>query len=200
MPPLPETPGLVPRTRSGQIMGIVNTKETATFAGGCFWCTEAIFKNLKGVISVMPGYTGGHVPNPSYEQVCAGTTGHAEATQIEFDPSVIPFERLLDVFFATHDPTTLNRQGHDVGEQYRSAVFYQNEEQRVASEEAIKNLEQDKTFSNPIVTQIVPFTDFYPAEDYHRDYYARNKFKPYCLLTISPKLAKLRKKFSSYLT
>lgn len=178
---------------------MTNKSKTATFAGGCFWCTEAIFKRLKGVTSVMPGYTGGEAKNPTYEQVCAGTTGHAEAIQIEFDPGVIPYERLLDVFFATHDPTTLNRQGNDVSEQYRSAIFYHNDAQRVTSEQTIKRLEQEKVFTRSIVTQLVPFKNFYPAEDYHRDYYTRNKYKPYCLLTISPKIAKLRKKFKSYL-
>lgn len=177
-----------------------HTLKTATFAGGCFWCTEAIFKNLKGVISVTPGYTGGHMPNPTYEQVCSGTTGHAEATQIEFDPGIISFERLLDVFFGTHDPTTPNRQGNDVGEQYRSAIFCHDDEQRATSKRMIKRLEQEKTFDRPIVTEIVPFTNFYSAEDYHRDYYRRNKYKPYCLFTISPKIAKLRKKFHQFLT
>jgi peptide-methionine (S)-S-oxide reductase len=173
--------------------------ETATLAGGCFWCTEAIFKNLKGVISVTPGYSGGKTENPTYEQVCTGTTGHAEAIQVEFNPTIIPFELLLDVFFATHDPTTPNRQGHDLGEQYRSVIFYHNDGQRLASENTVKQLEKEKTFDNPIVTQIVPFTNFYPAEDYHREYYANNPDKPYCQIVINPKIAKLRHKFASYL-
>jgi len=173
--------------------------ETATLAGGCFWCTEAIFKNLKGVVSVTPGYTGGHVPNPTYEQVCSGTTGHAEAIQIEFDPAIIPFEKLLDVFFATHDPTTPNRQGNDIGEQYRSVIFYHSEAQHAASEHIIKQLKREKTFNRLTVTRVIPFTNFYPAEDYHRDYYANNPNQSYCQIVIDPKIAKLRMKFTDYL-
>jgi peptide-methionine (S)-S-oxide reductase len=173
--------------------------ETATLAGGCFWCTEAVFKILKGVISVRPGYTGGQVPNPTYEQVCSGKTGHAEAIQIEFDPAIIPFEQLLDVFFATHDPTTVNRQGNDVGQQYRSAIFYHDEQQRKIAEQIMAQLTKKKLFDSHVVTQIVPSSDFYPAEDYHRDYFANNPAQPYCQTIINPKIAKLRHKFASYL-
>ncbi len=162
--------------------------QTATLAGGCFWCTEAIFQRLKGVQSVQSGYSGGNVPNPTYEQVCAGTTGHAEAIQITFDPKIIAFAKLLEVFFNLHDSTTLNRQGADVGTQYRSAIFYHSEEQKRTAEE-IKN----KTDGS--VTQIVPFTNFYPAEDYHKNYYDQNRMLPYCQLVINPKLQKLYKEF-----
>ena len=171
----------------------------ATLAGGCFWCTEAIFKNLKGVISVMPGYAGGTAEKPTYEQVSSGKTGHAEAIQIEFDPTVIPFERILDVFFATHDPTTINRQGNDVGENYRSVVFYHDAAQKRNIEQAIAQLTNDKIFDTPIVTQVVPFTSFFPAEHFHRNYYERNRTSPYCVFVIDPKLAKLREKFAPYL-
>ncbi len=175
------------------------TLDKATFAGGCFWCTEAVFTRLKGVESVLPGYAGGDMENPSYEAVSAGQSGHAEAIQLAFDSSVIPYERLLDVFFATHNPTTLNRQGNDIGEQYRSVIFYHSDAQRKIAEATKARLEQEKTFKSKIVTEIVPFTNFYQAEEYHRDYYAKNPDKAYCQAIISPKVAKLRQKFSKYL-
>jgi peptide-methionine (S)-S-oxide reductase len=171
--------------------------ETAVFGGGCFWCTEAIFQNLKGVSSVLPGYSGGHVENPTYEQVSEGNTGHAEATKIEFDPSVIKFSDLLGIFFATHDPTTPNRQGHDVGPQYRSAIFYMNEQQKKAAEEFIKNAAKD--FDAPIVTEITPFNKFYVAENYHQNYFKNNSNAPYCQAVISPKVAKFRAKYANLL-
>lgn len=174
--------------------------ETATLAGGCFWCTEAIFKRLKGVLSVMPGYAGGHVENPTYEQVSTGTTGHAESTQIEFDPSQISYEKLVDVFFRTHDPTTLNRQGPDVGPQYRSAIFYHDEKQRKTAEKVKERIEKEGVYESPIVTEVVPFKNFYPAEAYHRDFYARNPDYPYSQSVIEPKIEKLEKEFKEELS
>ncbi len=173
--------------------------ETAVFGAGCFWCTEAVFQNLKGVESVLPGYTGGHVPNPTYEQVCAHNTGHIEVAEIKFDPSVLPFKTLLEVFFAVHDPTTMNRQGNDVGEQYASAVFYTSEEQKKITQEVIADLEKQKIFDSPIVTQIRPLEKFYVAENYHQNYFNNNPGNPYCQAVISPKVAKFRKKFASLL-
>lgn len=172
------------------------TTELATLAGGCFWCTEAIFKRLKGVESVVSGYTGGTVENPSYEQVCSGETGHAEALQITFNPSIIPYQKLLEVFFATHDPTTLNRQGSDVGTQYRSSVFYHSDEQKKAAEEAIEHLSSSGKYSDKIVTKIEPYTVFYPAENYHKNYYDNNTSAPYCMFVIDPKIQKLLREFS----
>ena len=169
--------------------------EKATFAGGCFWCTEAIFKRLKGVSSVLPGYSGGHVENPSYDEVCSGTTGHAEAIQIEFDPKVIPFEKLLEIFFYTHDPTTKNQQGNDVGPQYRSVVFYHDEEQRTVAEKYIAELINDKVYTKTIVTTIEPFKNFYVAEDYHQNYFDRNREAAYCNYIIAPKIHKLLEKY-----
>lgn len=171
--------------------------ETAILAGGCFWCTEAVMKRLKGVTSVIPGYTGGTVPDPTYDQVCTGETGHAEAAQITFDPAIIPFEKLLTIFFHLHDPTTLNRQGNDVGTQYRSAIFYQTETQKTVAEQVKKEIEEAKLYPDPIVTQITPFTTFYPAENYHRDYYAKHTSAPYCRFVIDPKITKLLKEFSA---
>ncbi len=171
----------------------------ATFGDGCFWCSEAVFTRLKGVTKVTPGYAGGSMDNPSYEQVSGGRTGHAEVIQVEYNPTVISYERLVEVFFATHDPTTMNRQGNDVGEQYRSVIFYHDPEQQKLAESTIDQLDADNTFGAPIVTQVVPFEKFYPAEDYHRDYYANNPNQPYCQAVISPKVAKLRKKFAEYL-
>lgn len=168
--------------------------QTAVFGGGCFWCTEAIFQNLKGVLSVLPGYSGGHVPNPTYEQVCAGDTGHIEVTKIEFDPAVISYEVLLEVFFATHDPTSMDRQGDDVGVQYRSVIFYTSEEQKRQAEEFIKKIQKD--YSTPLVTQILPLDKFYEAENYHQNYFNNNPNKPYCQAVISPKLKKFREKFA----
>lgn len=173
--------------------------ERATFGSGCFWCTEAIFSSLKGVTSVVPGYAGGHVENPSYAQVCSGTTGHAEVARIEFDPTVITYQQLVEVFFGSHNPTTVNRQGNDVGEQYRSVIFFHDENQKTIAEKVRTQLETNTTFDAPIVTTIEPLTNFYPAEDYHRNYYANNPDQPYCQAIISPKLAKFRKQYSSLL-
>ncbi len=166
---------------------------TATLAGGCFWCTEAIFQRLKGVTAVIPGYAASRIENPSYEQVCSGRTGAAEAIQVTYDPSIISYEKLLEIFWHVHDPTTPNRQGNDVGTQYRSAIYYQTDEQQriaLASKEA---LEKSGTYKQPVVTEIVPFTNFYPAEDYHKDYYDRNRYQPYCMVVIDPKVQKLLK-------
>ncbi len=167
--------------------------EVATLAGGCFWCLEAAFAQLKGVERVESGYSGGHVPSPSYEDVCTGTTGHAEVVQITFDPQVVPFRDLLHVFFTIHDPTTLDRQGGDVGTQYRSAIFYHTPEQKTDAERVIAELEAEKVWDDPIVTQVTPFEKFYPAEEYHRDYYRRNPDQGYCRAVIAPKVAKVRK-------
>jgi peptide-methionine (S)-S-oxide reductase len=169
--------------------------ETATLAGGCFWCTEAIFNRLRGVTSVMPGYAASQVENPSYEAVCTGRTGAAEAVQITYDPDIISYETLLDIFWHTHDPTTLNRQGNDIGTQYRSAIFYHNERQKEEAEASKKALERSGAYSKPIVTEITPFTNFYPAENYHRDYYERNRSQPYCMFVINPKVQKLLKEY-----
>lgn len=173
--------------------------DTATFGAGCFWCVEAVFSELKGVISVLPGYSGGTVKNPSYEEVCTGTTGHAEVCQIVYNPAVISYDELLEVFWEVHDPTTLNRQGNDIGTQYRSAIFYHNDYQKKLAETYRKKLDESGAFSKPIVTQIVPFQAFYPAEDYHRDYFAKNPGQPYCQLVIAPKVDKFRKVFHSML-
>lgn len=167
----------------------------ATFGAGCFWCTEAIFQRVKGVHSVVSGYTGGTVENPTYEQVCTGNTGHAEAVQITYDPAVVTYPELLEVFWSTHDPTTRNRQGADVGTQYRSAVFYHTEEQRRLAEEYKQKLDAEGVFARPIVTEIVPVTTFYPAETYHQDYYNQNPRNRYCAVVIRPKLEKLDKVF-----
>lgn len=176
-----------------------NPTEVAILGAGCFWCTEAVFQNLKGVASVLPGYTGGSVPNPSYEQVCSHTTGHIEVAKIEFNPKLLPFKTLLEVFFALHDPTTLNRQGNDVGDQYASAIFYSSEQQKQTAKEVISDLEKQKVFDSPIVTQIRPLEKFYLAENYHQNYYNNNPGNPYCQTVISPKVAKLRKKFAQLL-
>jgi peptide-methionine (S)-S-oxide reductase len=167
--------------------------ETATLAGGCFWCLEAVFGLLKGVKRVVSGYAGGRVPNPSYKAVCAGTTGHAEAVQITFDPAQISYRDLLDVFFTTHDPTTLNRQGADVGTQYRSAVFYHSPAQRATAEAVMADLAASKLWPNPLVTELAPADPFFAAEDYHQDYYANNAEQGYCRIVIAPKIAKARK-------
>jgi len=163
----------------------------AIFAGGCFWCTEAVFQRVKGVSEVIPGFCGGHIKNPPYREVVQGRTGHAEAIKITFDPEVVTYKELLQVHFATHDPTTLNRQGNDVGTHYRSAVFYQNEEQKKDAQEVIANLDASQKFSNPIVTEIAPATEFYKAEDYHKDYYNNNRQQGYCQYIIDPKIKKL---------
>jgi peptide-methionine (S)-S-oxide reductase len=165
--------------------------DTATLAGGCFWCTEAIFNRLKGVTSVVPGYAASQVENPSYEEVCTGRTGAAEAIQITYDPSIITYDTLLEIFWHTHDPTTLNRQGNDVGTQYRSAIFYQNDEQKRSALASKEALEKSGAYKKPIVTEIVPFTNFYLAEDYHKDYYDRNRSQGYCMFVIDPKVKKL---------
>jgi peptide-methionine (S)-S-oxide reductase len=173
--------------------------QLAVFGGGCFWCTEAIFEELRGVISVMPGYTGGTVKNPTYEQVCSGTTGHAEAAKIEFDPAQISYRDLLTVFFATHNPTTRNRQGNDVGTEYRSSIFYTSEEQKAEALAFIKELEAKDPGGHPIVTEVVPFDVFYDAEDYHRQYYKNNASAPYCEVIIEPKVEHLQKEFAALL-
>lgn len=171
------------------------TTELATLAGGCFWCLEAVFEQLRGVTKVQSGYAGGHVPNPSYQAVCTGTTGHAEVVQIAFDAPEISYRDLLGVFFTLHDPTTLNTQGGDVGTQYRSAVFYHDDAQRRVAEEVVRELQAEHVFDDPIVTEIVPLTAFYPAEEYHREYYRQNPNQPYCRAVIAPKVAKLRSKY-----
>ncbi|WP_322820931.1 peptide-methionine (S)-S-oxide reductase MsrA [Chloroflexus sp.] len=170
--------------------------ETATLAGGCFWCLEAVYDQVSGVKDVVSGYTGGHVPNPTYRRVCDGNTGHAEAVQIQFDPEQISYRELLEIFFSIHDPTTLNRQGADVGTQYRSAIFYHSEEQRQTAEQLVRELTEQKVFRDPIVTQIVPATTFYPAEDYHQEYFARNPYQPYCQFVVAPKVVKFQKLFA----
>lgn len=173
--------------------------ETATFAAGCFWCVEAVFSGLRGVEHVASGYSGGKTPRPTYEQVCGGDTGHTEAVQILFDPAVISYRDLLEVFWSTHDPTTLNQQGPDVGTQYRSAIFYHNEKQRTAAEESKRETEKAGLWPDPIVTEIVPFTNFHAAEEYHQNYFRENPNQQYCRLVIHPKLAKFREKFKGKL-
>lgn len=181
---LPQTPVTVPPGMA-----------VATLGNGCFWCTEAVFDELRGVQSATSGYSGGAVKNPSYKEVCTGRTGHAEALQIIYDPKVVSFEKLLEVFWQTHDPTTLNRQGADVGTQYRSAIFYHNEEQRKIAEDLKKKLDASGAFNSPIVTEITPFANFYPAEDYHQEYYKLNGEAPYCQFVVRPKVEKFRKVF-----
>lgn len=173
--------------------------EVATLAGGCFWCVEAVFRELRGVVRVVPGYAGGHVADPTYEQVCGGRTGHAEVAQITFDPAVISYEQLLAVFWRTHDPTSLNRQGADAGTQYRSAVFYHDERQREAAERSKREAEASGEWPGPIVTEIAPLTGFHEAEEYHHDYYRKNPGQPYCRVAIDPKLAKFRRRFQDRL-
>jgi peptide-methionine (S)-S-oxide reductase len=170
--------------------------DVATLAGGCFWCLEAVFNELKGVESVKSGYSGGKLPNPSYAQVCNGDTGHAEAVQINFNPLVLSYQDLLTIFFTIHDPTTLNRQGVDVGTQYRSAIFYHDVTQEAIARQVIKDVNAEHLWDAPIVTEVKPLENFYPAEDYHQEYYARNSFQPYCRVVISPKVAKFRKQFA----
>ena len=183
---------------TGQSSGTLNT-DTATLANGCFWCTDAIFQQLNGVIKVTSGYSGGQVENPSYKEVCTGTTGHAECIQIIFDPAKISFDELLEVFWQTHDPTTLNRQGNDEGTQYRSAVFYHSQEQKEKAEKYKTELNKSGAFKDPIVTEIAPFTSFYVAENYHQDYYNQNGSQPYCSYVIRPKLEKFQKVFKNKL-
>lgn len=169
--------------------------ETATFGSGCFWCTEAVFQQMKGVESALPGYSGGKRANPTYEQVCSGATGHAEVIQVKYDPQIITYEELLEIFWKSHDPTTLNRQGADVGTQYRSVIFYHTPQQQVLAEQYKKKLNDAKAFNNPIVTEITKFEAFYPAEDYHINYYNNNKRAPYCTFVIQPKLDKVKEVF-----
>ncbi len=176
-----------------------NQLQTAVFAGGCFWCTEAVFQKLRGVSSVLPGYAGGDKLDPTYEQVSVGNTGYAEVIKFEYDPAQITYNDLLSVFFATHNPTQLNQQGNDVGTQYRSAIFYANDEQKQEAKKFIDQLTADKVFNEPIVTTLEPLTQFYEAEDYHKNYFERNQGKPYCQVVIGPKVAKLREKFTSLL-
>lgn len=169
-----------------------STTQLATLGGGCFWCTEAVFTELKGVEKVESGYSGGTVPNPTYQQLCTGRTGHAEVVQIAFDPAVISYKEILQIFFTVHDPTTLNRQGADVGPQYRSVIFYHNEEQRKIAEEVMIEIEGAKIWDDPLVTQLVPFESFYKAEDYHQEYFKQNPHQPYCQVVVAPKVAKFR--------
>ena len=173
--------------------------EQATFGGGCFWCTEAVFQNLKGVTKVISGYMGGHKPEPTYKEICNGDTGHAEIIQIEYNEEEISFEDLLLVFFKTHDPTTLNRQGNDAGTQYRSVVFYENPEQKTSAENMIDQLEKNMVFDRPIVTEITPISKFYAAEDYHQNYFNNNSSQSYCAFVIQPKLTKFIKEFGGKL-
>ncbi len=173
--------------------------ETAILAGGCFWCTEATLQKLRGVQSIEPGYAASKVENPTYEAVCSGRTGAAEAIRITFDPEVISYAKLVEIFWHVHDPTTLNRQGNDVGTQYRSGIYYQNEEQKQAALASKAELEKSGSYKNPVVTEIVPFTNFYVAEDYHKDYYERNRFQPYCMFVIDPKVRKLLKDYQKEL-
>ncbi len=169
--------------------------EKATLAGGCFWCTEAVFKRLKGVASVASGYSGGTIENPSYDEVCSGKSGHAEAIQITFDPAIISFDKILDVFWRVHNPTTMNMQGNDVGTQYRSVIFYHSEEQKRIAQASVEQIEKQKLYKDPVVTEIVSFTNFYPAEPHHQNYYDRNTDYPYCQFVIDPKIQKLYKDF-----
>ena len=174
---------------------MTNTREVATLAGGCFWCLEAVFEQLQGGERVVSGYTGGTQPDPTYKQVCAGRTGHAEVVQVTFDPATLGYRDLLELFFAFHDPTTLNRQGHDEGTQYRSAIFFHSAEQERTAREVIAQLTRDRVFDDRIVTEVAPLGTFYPAEDYHQGYYRENPQQPYCRATVTPKVAKLRSKY-----
>jgi peptide-methionine (S)-S-oxide reductase len=173
--------------------------EVATLGGGCFWCTEAVFSELKGVEKVEPGYSGGELENPTYEQVCTGATGHAEVVRITFDSDVISFKEILEIFFSTHDPTTLNRQGPDTGTQYRSVIFYHNDRQKTTAEQVIKEITEEKIWESPILTQVEPFKAFYKAEEYHKDYFKRHPEQAYCRLIIAPKISKLQKLYLSKL-
>jgi peptide-methionine (S)-S-oxide reductase len=175
------------------------TTETAILGGGCFWCVEAAIQQLQGVERVRSGYIGGASPNPTYQQVCSGKTGHVEVAEITFDPSVISYSELLHVFFTVHDPTTLNRQGNDVGTQYRSVIFYMDEAQKKTAEEVIAELTADKVFKDPIVTAVEPASAFYVAEDYHQDYFANNSMQPYCMFVVAPKVQKIREKYAQRL-
>ncbi len=178
---------------------MAQTLETATLGGGCFWCLEAVYQEVKGVHDVVSGYAGGKVENPTYEQICMGNTGHAEVVQLTFDPEVISYDEILDIFWRLHDPTTLNRQGPDVGTQYRSVIFYHDDNQRAIAEQSRQAAEAARLWPDPIVTEIVPFQNFYPAEPYHQNYYRNNAYQPYCFVIIDPKLRKLRKDFQEKL-
>jgi peptide-methionine (S)-S-oxide reductase len=181
------------------MMKQANSQETATLAGGCFWCIETVFQEIDGVENVVSGYTGGTTVNPTYQQVCSGETGHAEAVQVSFDSSKISYREILEIFFSVHDPTTLNRQGDDVGNQYRSAIFYQSEEQKAVAEQLIGGLNEARLWKKPIITEILPLNKFYPAEDYHRDYFALHPEQAYCRIVISPKVNKFRKQWAKQL-
>ena len=198
-PKVPEAMNHESDVASGESRSDDDGVEQITLASGCFWCTEAVFQQLKGVKSAVSGYSGGKLANPTYEQVCSGNTGHAEVLQVSYDPSQLSFTDVLRVFWQTHDPTTLNQQGHDVGTQYRSAIFYHNERQRKLAEEYKKQLDASGTFSAPIVTEIVPFEKFYPAEQYHQQYYEQNPGQRYCEYVIRPKVEKFRKEFADLL-
>ena len=178
-----------------QTRPLSRSREIATLAGGCFWCLEAVYDELKGVEDVVSGYAGGRVPNPSYEMVCTGTTGHAEVVQIIFDPKIVSFKEILEVFFTIHDPTTLNRQGSDVGTQYRSAIFYHTPEQKVTAEQVIAELNSEHVWDGSIITELKPFEEFYPAEAYHQEYFKKNPNQSYCRVVIAPKVTKFRKQF-----
>lgn len=173
--------------------------ETATLGGGCFWCLEAVYEGLQGVVSVKSGYSGGYTPNPTYEDICGGETGHAEVVRVSFDPAVVSYADILNVFFVIHDPTTLNAQGNDIGTQYRSVIYFESPEQKAAAEAAVRQLTEAKTYSGPIVTEIAPAPEFYPAEIYHQSYFRNNPRQPYCQSVVSPKVAKFRQKFVSRL-
>ena len=194
---IPEKPKTIHQQEQETMAG--SKLDTATFGAGCFWCTEAIFQNVRGVHSVVSGYSGGDVANPTYEQVCSASTGHAEASQITFDPGIVSFAELLEVFWKTHDPTTLNRQGNDVGTQYRSVIFYHSPEQKRLAEHYRRQLDSAGAFDGPIVTEIVPLRDFYRGESYHQNYYRENGMQPYCMFVIGPKLDKFRKAFKDLL-
>jgi peptide-methionine (S)-S-oxide reductase len=178
---------------------MVSQTETITLGGGCFWCLEAVYDQLEGVLDVVSGYAGGHMPNPDYKTVCSGMTGHAEVVQVTFDPQEITLQEILEVFFSIHDPTTLNRQGADVGTQYRSAIFYHSEAQKITAEHVVADFESQQIWGNPIVTEITPLDVFYPAEDYHQEYFQRNPYQGYCRAVIAPKVAKFRKKYAQRL-
>jgi peptide-methionine (S)-S-oxide reductase len=180
-------------------MSPTTTQETVTLAGGCFWCLEAVFKDLRGVDRVVSGYAGGDAQQPTYQQVCAGITGHAEVVQVSFNPTVVSLREVLEVFFTIHDPTTLNRQDADIGTQYRSAIFYNSPEQKATADAVIKELDAAKIWDGPIVTQVEPLKDFYKAEDYHQDYFENNPTQPYCQMVVAPKVAKFRQKYLSKL-
>lgn len=176
-----------------------NEHEETVLGGGCFWCTEAVYQEIAGVVKVDSGYSGGHVKNPTYQQVCTGGTGHAEAVKVTFDPSIISFKEVLEIFFSMHDPTSLNRQGNDIGTQYRSVIFYMNDEQKSVAEQMIRDLNKSGTYKKPVVTAIEKFNEFYPSEDYHKNYFRNNSDAPYCKLVISPKIEKLKKNYASIL-